>query len=303
MSQSEYAPRAHDSPLPYSEADFDDYRAAPLLLVGPSADPELIAVQDELAHKFNEVAHHKLSKYVKPEVVSFVGRSISTRMQQREGQNGSEYMRRLHPEVFCYEDVPTVPEEQVDEAVEKALWGLGSPRQNHIAHIALGMVAGEYANLTIIDDFRKDLDVPMWAEFSDLLGIDATPHHNQMSNFKILGFDRDIRRSSHVGAIRIGMKRDIGTLPDGTVVKDRTTAIVAPQHYSQFRHAEAVAIRDALLEQRDATVIPEFTRLVRWLIEESPDPGVVLARNITVYGFKQSTLDQLNALSGYRYNP
>lgn len=301
MAQSKLTPNSFNAKRPYTKADFDGSNAAPLLLLEKDKYPELDIRQKELAHKLIDAAEFELARYVKPPLVVFVGYSILTRMQQREGQNAIEYMRRLHQDGPEYELAPFASREGVDEACEKALFGLGTARQNDIARRVLAMASGEYKNLTIIGEYRKDDEPPMLQEVSELTGVDATPHFDQMGNFKILGFDRDSRKADAIGAIRIGMKRDIGTLDDETVVKNRTTAIIAPRRRTEFTQREALEIRDGFYNGVKPELIPAFLRVAQWLVDGSPGPGVVLARNETTYGFNAKTLEEIEARARYRY--
>lgn len=302
MSKVKHNHLHFDEPRSYSEADFDGYQAAPLLLVGTNAQESLIEAQDRMARKFGEVAHGELAEHVTPRIIDYVARSIEIRMQQREGQNATAYMRRLYHEQPAYHLVDGASREEVEIACNRALYGGATVAQNDMARRAFGMVSGEYANLTIISDFRKDLEAPMWAEVGELVHSQATPHYEQMSNFKVFGFDCDITKAPYIGAVRIGMKRDIGRSADGALVKGRTTAIISPQHYSEFKQSDAQAIRKAVLERVEMAEVPEFRKIVRWLIEEHPPAGVVLARNETVYGFSEDTLSKATQRNGYHFN-
>lgn len=285
---------------PYSEADFDGYSAAPLLIVGGRSQKKLIASQDRLARQFTEATRYELDDVVKPDIIDFVAQSISRRMQQREGLNGSEYIKRLH-KFRSFKAVPEASALEVYKASRNALYGRGTVRQNDMARRAFGMASAEYANLTIIGDFRKNLEEPMWDEVGELLDIDATPRFEQMTNFQVLAFDRDITCENHVGAMRIGMKRELGTLSDGTVMKARTTAIINTRPSSYIDQDNVAAIRSATIEKTNMADVPEFLNVVRWLIDEVLPSGVSLARNETVYGFNQSTFDEIAAQRGFHY--
>ncbi len=285
---------------PYSEAHFDGYHAAPLLIVGGHARPELIAAQDRLSKQFIDAAEYELGDIVKPDVVNFVAQSIARRMQQREGLNGSEYMKRsnTHRKLF---GIPGANPIEVWRASRAAFYGRGSVAQNDLARRAFGMAATEYTNLTILGEFRKNLEAPMWDEVGELIGADATPHFEQMTNFQVLDFDRDVTSSNHVGAIRIGMKRELGELDDGTKVKARTTAIINARPSSDIKQSDVLAIREAFLEKQDMATVPEFLQVVHWLVDEALPEGVALARNETVYGFNQATFDKISDKRDHRY--
>jgi hypothetical protein len=276
----------------FTEADFDGYQAAPLLIVGSRARASLITNQDRLAYQFGEIAKNELSEYVEPSVVQFVSHSIIARMHQREGLNGNEYIRRLHkfPHVWA---VPNVGMIEAYKASQNALIGTGTITKNDIARRAFGMAAIEYSNLTMIGTFRKQLEQPMWDDIGELLGVDATPHYNQMKNLKVLAFDRDITEHSRFDAMRISMKRDLGTTDDGTELKARTFAIINTAQNSPIERVDIRAIRTAALEKVHMSDVPEFRQLVHWLVDEALPKNVVLARNETVYGTNQATHDAI----------
>lgn len=298
------------SPLlrPHSKADFDDYRATPLLITGADADDELIANQDRYASQFANIAQFELARYVDTPVIQYVGDAITSRMHQREGLNGSEYYRRLHrtPDV----SVATDPEE-VERACYDVLHGRGTVLQNDLARRAFGMASTEYANLTIVGEFRHELETPMWHDVSELLGTDATPHFNQMTNLQVLGFERNMQAkrpadSKNARAMRIGMKRVLGSLDDGTVLKSRTTAIINTNPAYGLDPADFKEIHDSVIRipdgkdkpeffPTDMAKIPAFRKVLRWLIEAEMKPGAVLARNETVYGYNKAVNDAIIA--------
>lgn len=267
-------------------ADFDDFRAAPLLIVGEEARPELIASQDALSHNFKRVARHELGPYVKPNLITtFVIPAIVSRMNQREGLNGVSYLHRKHKTPQLGELVG-VSEEEMNAACENIQYGRGTVAQNEIARQAFGMLSAEYANLTIVKDFRRELEPHMWDEVGELIGTDASPHFDQMYGLQVLGFDRDIAKSSHVGAMRIGMKRRLGMTKYGAQVKARTTAIVNMSPSACVDQSLVERIRQAKSDNEDIAKLPEFLNAVRWLVDSELPSGLILARNETIYGVK-----------------
>jgi len=259
----------------YSEDDFDGSNAAPLLIVGQEAKKILVDSQDALAHNFVELAHSELSSFVKPSIVTFVARSVVSRMHQREGLNGVSYNQRLFK---------GFPDATASEACEKAKYGRGTPIENEIARHAFGMKSVEYANLTIIGDARKNLEPKMWDQVGELFDIDATPKPDQMYGLQVLGFDRDIRTSSHIGAMRIGMKRYLGETKLGAIGKARTTAIVNLSPSTGFDSNLVDLFRETAIKGNNIADLPEFQSAVKWLVETELPSGLVLARNETVYG-------------------
>jgi hypothetical protein len=267
---------------PYSEADFDGYRAAPLLIVGMDARQDLIEAQDRLAENFREAAYYELYPYAKASVIEFVSRSIVTRMQQREGLNGTSYLHRKH--AVPYATIDGFSAEAIREAAERAQVGAGTVRQNELARVAFGMDSIEYANATFINGFRKEIEPAMWRDVSDLVGADASPRPDQMYSVQVLGFDRDIRTQRHIGAMRIGMKRKIGTLDDGTIVKGRTAAIINMSPSTGVNPGLVEEFQEAARHNVPVESLESFEKAVAWLVSSSLPDGLVLARNETVYG-------------------
>lgn len=267
----------------YSEADFDGYHAAPLLLSGGEADVTLVARQDAIADAFERAVHGELADVAKEGVRAFVATSIRERMHQREALNSASYSHRLFPAPYT-DMITDMTALEVDDVCETVKLGLGTPCQNELARRALGMSSVEIANLTVIGDFRRDLEAPMWEDVSELVGKDATPQPDQMYRLKLLGFDRpDIMRQRHIGAMRVEMKRRIGSIGDDTMVKARTTAIINTSPSSGFDQSLIERFKQVGGKPELISELPEFKRAMAWLISSELSYGIVLSRNETVY--------------------
>lgn len=285
MMHSEQLPTSYTGSTTFADDEtLSGSHAAPLLIVGETADPRLVASQDALATQFERKAYEELSQYIKPSVIRFVAHSITSRMSQREGLNGFSYSKRGN-ELPDPSLTPTYSPDEVYEACERIKYGEGSPLQNELARQAFAMDSVEYANLTVIGESRKEFEDPMWEEVSKLTGKDARPSFEQAYGLQLLGFDRDITQSDHIGAMRIGMKRHLGETEFGTPVKVRTTAIVDTSPLSGFDTSLVELFRDTKRAGGDIAALPQFRNAVRWLVETQVPHGLVLARNETVYGF------------------
>lgn len=314
----------------FTEADFDGYSAAPLLIIGEDAIDDLRDGQDRLAYNFERASEQLLTPYAKESVVKFVSRSIASRMHQREGLNGSSYHLRKNYTPDLHHGFKGATPDEVELAVENAKFGMGSVLQNELARRALGMESVEYANLTVVGEFRREMEPKMWEEVSELVGHDASPSQDDVYRTYHIGFDRDITTSKHIGALRFGIKRRIGELDDGTIVKSRTTAIIntrpyidgknglnpelTPELIDAFRevevHNKSIEEQEDIdridwarenvrrveaglprlefvkpeYETKSIVELPGFKSLVARLINTKLEPGVVLARNETIYG-------------------
>lgn len=272
----------------FSSDAFGGSDAAPLLLIGEDADPTLIAVQDSMSNRFDELTHAVLDSSVKKPVVDFVARSITSRMAQREGLNSFSYLQRDEEDPNP-KRLPLYDQQAIFEAAERARVGGGTALQNELARIAFGMSSIEYKNLTIIGDARKEFELPMWNEISGLVGRNAIPAFEDAYRLKFHSFDRDPSRSQHVGAMRIGMKRFIGKTEFGAEVKSRTTAIVDVSPSSGVDQGLIDLFRDTNIQGGDVAELPEFKRAVKWLVDGKDSHNLVLARNETVYGCEPRT--------------
>lgn len=284
MTTIETSPNT-DTGYIYREDDFDGYSAAPVLIIGQDADPRLVAQQDALAQNFRKLVHSELSEFARPAVRSFVEHSIISRMNQREGLNGHSYLGRRN-KLPDYSLLPDINPSEIDEACERLNCGSGKAVQNELARVALDMDTVEYDNITVIGSARKQLEPAMWDDVSELVGADARPNPDRMYGHQVLGFDRDIRSSSHIGAMRIGMKRFLGTTEYGQTVKARTTAIINMSPSTGIDSEIVESFRYSAQHGKSITNSPQYQNLVKWLVSNELSQGVVLARNETVYGAK-----------------
>lgn len=305
MSSLETSPNSYQRLRPYTEDDFDGSHAAPLLIIGGRAKKRLVTNQDRMAETFTVAARYELDGYADPAVLDYIGETIRNRMAQREGLNGNEYLRRLNKFPKAGE-VPDAYFTEVYWACHQALYGKGSARQNDMARRAFGMASVEYKNLTIVGDFRREFEAPMWEEVSELVGSDATPHFDNMVDLRVLSFERDMSQDDYmdprnVRAMHIGMKRNLGTLDDGTLVKARTAAIINAVDTPGFDRIDIETIHEAFVSKADMANVPEFQRVVRYLMEEQLEPGVALARNETVYGFNEEVAETIESRRKVRF--
>lgn len=279
---SERISRYPITPLPYDEAFFDGYQAAPLRIVGAAQSGAVRRRQDLLGVTFARVARHELGDYVKPRTVDFVIHSIISRMQQREALNSISYQHRLHQEPVLELAPEGMSMTAIKQACVRARNGGATPFQNDVNRRVAGMGTAEVANLTMIGDQRRYLEEPMWDAISELVDTDARPSVDDMYGVRIMGFDRNIHRAQHIGAMRINMKRFIGHTDDGATMKARTTAIINTSPSSGFDQSVIEAFREAG-SYAEMEQLPEFKRAVHWLVESELPNGLVLARNETVY--------------------
>jgi hypothetical protein len=304
MTYTEIQPPITDEYV-YNEADFDNHNSAPLLLIGEESIPKLVEKQNQLHQDFKSLTLSELADYTKPATQEYVWRSIDSRMHQREGYNALSYIHRNN-EYIAFDQVPSYPEEYVIDAVDNSMFGRGTMIQKEIARQAMGMDSAEYGNLTIIGEKRKALEQSLWEDAGELVGHTTTPLPEQIYGLQMLGFDRDIRKSAHVSAMRIGLKRLLGVTEFGTVVKARTTAIVnispsagidpnivdlfretvtkntAPENGNKLDDVDSYTELNTAYQR--ISELPEFTNAVKWLVQTELPKKLVLARNETVYG-------------------
>jgi hypothetical protein len=293
----------------YSEDDFDGHRAAPLLLIGEEQDDKVKNTQDRLIRSLGSLAETEISKYANKRVVGFSVMSIIARIHQREALNANSYIRRPH-KTPLYDEFPDMHADEIDAICEKVRHGQGTAIENEIARVAFGMESVEYGNLTIVGEKRKQLEKPLWDEISTLVGKDANPDPDGVYRMSVLGFDRDIRSSENVnyGAMRIGLKRLVGTTAHDATVKSRTTAIINMSTETGIDRPLRELFRETAIEatkpDKETGIpkdeaegleavarLPEFQRCVHWLMTTDISEGIVLARNETVYGAKVNPIN------------
>ena len=304
------SPLAHEYPTgdgSYENHHFDNYQPAPFNIIGEDADHFLVERQRFMAEKFANAAHGELDGRVKAPIVSFVIHSIKNRMQSREGQNAAAHITRLYKEPqLDFDQTHTAGD--ILEAIEAAKHGEASVLQGEFARRALGMSSIEYANLTTIGSFRSELEMPMWDDVGKLLGHDARAlNGDDFYAVRPLAFDRSLKDAQHIGAIRVGAKRELGTLDDGTIVKARTALVLDTSYASDFdkdalkeiltvgRAAENSKDKKAPSAEEQIAQLPAFQEAVRRHLFHS-HTDTVLARNDTIYGYNKKTADEYRLL-------
>jgi hypothetical protein len=281
------------TPRPHVAADFDNYHTAPLLLSGPEARQDLIDNQNRLLQQFVEAALYEISRYSTEDVARYGAERISTRIHQVEGMNANIYnFERLYKNANLDVGRPEISRREVARACKLAKVGLGTMRQNELTLEAYKMPSAGLGELTVIGELRRELDVPMWEEASELVGSDATPKFEQMTNLRVLGFHQ---KEMDSGALRISMKRNLGTLSTGTEVKSRTIALINTDPSYGLDQGDLEEILQGVvkidsaknrvenIQNVDMSRNAAFMRVLEWLVEEEMKPGTVLARNESIY--------------------
>lgn len=304
------SPKEHDFPVyrPQLDAAFDNYRAAPLLIAGSEAKRAVIDQQIRLQHQFTQIALYEVQKYATVGLAVHISERNESRMQKRQGMNASVYNYNRLYETPNFSVLPDVDPEIITKACRAAKYGKATMAQVDLARLSLGMPSAEYGSLTIFGKARQELAGPMWEEAGELLGVDATPHLDQMTNLRVLGFYRHDSESmdpESFGAIHIGMKRSIDLLDDGTEFKNRTEAFINTDpafglNRDDFQEILESTIRTEVdtedggskLEHNqgvDMAQNPAFMRVLQWLIEDELKPGTVLSRHETLYRHNEAT--------------
>jgi hypothetical protein len=289
---------------------------------------ELNAHQEEVAQMYHLLIDSELADRTSLDVRGYILHSIQTRAWQRRGTNSMIYATRLH-EMNHEEATP-----EFNHLHRSVVEGTATIEQSEFVRRTLGMASIEYGNLTMIGDKRTEYMPNLLAEASQLVGADISdvaPYR-----IKVVGFDRepDEKTGAHLGAMRIQLKRKLGTLFDGTVVKQRTFAIVDLSHqgrisdaitaaYQQERHANKeydlyiksrkrdmlkyasdmtlTAMRDATRTTDAPTLrttryenIPEVAEYIQFLIDSDMCDSSVLARNETIYGYNEAIDNEIH---------
>lgn len=289
---------------------------------------ELNEHQEEVAQMYHRLIDHELADHISLDVRGYILHSIQTRAWQRRGTNSIIYTTRLHE---MNEDEATPEFNYLHRSVVE---GTATVEQSEFVRRTLGMASIEYGNLTMIGDKRTEYMPDLLTEVGEFVGADISdiaPYR-----IKVVGFDRepDAKLDTPLGAMRIQLKRKLGTLHDGTEVKQRTFAIIdlsRQKHiadvitaaYQQEQHANKEydlyiksRKRDMLKHARDMTLtamrdatrgvdaptrrttcyeaIPEVAAYIQSLIDSDMCDGSVLARNETIYGYNEATDSEIH---------
>lgn len=271
------------------------HSAAPLLIVGRDQDRAVRDQQDKLREVFEALIRDELERRnMKSGVIKWVVDVVTTRMMQREALNGMSYDNRL----FTEPNLAMAPHQSPEEvlaACEAVKYGRSSIAQSRTAQLAYGMASGEYANLTIIGDQRKEHEPDMWQQLSDLVGRDVSDLSHGVYRTEMIGYDnRNLDTAQHIGAIRLLTKRLIDTGEYNTSLKVRETVILDTSPSSGFDQSVVDGILKAARDGVDPASSPELQRVLAGLWERGMDSPIVLARNETIYGASKVIRDLLH---------
>jgi hypothetical protein len=276
---------------PDTRYDFDGSHAAPMLLSGDGADPLLVARQEELAEKFERLAHEELDDLVGIATAQFVADSIRRRMSQREGQNSHSYISRRH-KLFPNLLLPGYSPVAVWEASKAAKLGTSTPLQSHLAIRAQAMSTGEISNLTTIGAARLHLRQPMREGIEELAGHSIDFGRGSLYRMAFLGTDTHIGTKERPRVLRVGYKSRYGVVDDEAELKGRTTAIIDVRDHRQY-DPDLIRYFQELHEAGHPLVeTPEFTDIVYSLVDETIEPQKVLAENETTYEVNRKEIER-----------
>jgi hypothetical protein len=198
------------------------------------------------------------------------------------------YTKRLY-QTPRYDLAPDFDKEYIDTACEASKVGSAALAQHALSATVYGRYHWEGKNITIVNDFRSELEAPMWEEVSDFVGVDARPSFAAMRKLKVHQFVGGENQSDPIRAIRIKMKRTIGTLLDGTVMKARTFAVINTANSSDFSQRALKRIYEASKAEQDVSQHPDLLAITERLVDHELPSGIALARNETVYGYNPKT--------------
>ena len=81
-------------PASYTEAHFDGYHAAPLLIAGSEILPQLVERQDVISHNLSGAAREMYKGNIKESALDLITRSIAGRIAVRSVLNSMDYSNR-----------------------------------------------------------------------------------------------------------------------------------------------------------------------------------------------------------------
>lgn len=231
-------------------------------------------------------------KDIPPHIAEYAANIFISRFRGREGANYDNYQFALKKEVF---DEAASP--QLTEIHDRALRGHANPAelillrdQAEMGSVELGCVSHSYGGEHIHDYLRVMRDAI--DDTIDLYGGE----HLQATRYRVKSFNfTDDHRLGD--ALTMTRKRDLGVLPDGTKIRERSSFIVRLDAASGFNQDLAAAMRQVSL--LDDTVWPEG--LMRAGQLDKVVPPLLAANNFTtiiplattVYAYNKETVAQV----------
>jgi hypothetical protein len=224
-------------PMTGREAVYSPYEVPPFFIPSVSKDEvpgHLTLHQEEVMAMHDALIARELAGRVSPSVLEYIRNSIHARMTQQLGMNSHCYLARLNKD-----------EATMNESCYAALEGTASVAQAAEARAIFKMVSAPLAEITLIGDKRKEYLPDMIRAVSDYVGHDISK--TAPYRIEVIGFDHDpdYRKTTHIGAMRVMMKRHHGYTPDGEEVKQRTLAIIDLSRGSGLDPTITQAIFDA----------------------------------------------------------
>ena len=272
-------------PTSYTEAHFDGYHAAPLLIAGSEIQQHLVERQDVISHNLSGAAREMYEGSLKESALDLITRSIAGRIAVRSVLNSMDYSNREYVEPR-FDLVPELSQEEIYAAVNRSRLGDGSIADNALTGRVFDINA-ELGNITTLGDFRKDSRTEMYKEVSEYLGEEVKEIDDvDYDSINILELDRYVAdNTQHIGAMRLEMRRHLPLDRYGARIKVRRFAIVDTSPSSGFSEDTA----DRIIHAKRLNQ-PLSQKALKWLIEREKPVWRVLAANDTVYRPKPKSL-------------
>lgn len=292
-----------------------DWGATPL---NTYHDPRLIShqeqVRDELEKRSLDVPPEV--GYIPPEIQQYVAQNFMSRFNGRTMANIDNFSRRLRPNLVEFD----IEDRMV---LAKAMWGQANPAELlHVrcvfgmASVELGCLSHPYGVLTDqdkLDDMRgsvkeailmfggelavREMDAAQ-GNFEDLEeGLDGR------DVFAVKQADNTYYGGDHIHHLQkvvlVTRKRNLGLLPDGSIVRERSSFIVRVDEESGFDQELAAKMRKVKLTYNDRAMerlakIGNIDQVLPPMIANR-EFGTVIPLSTTVYAFNRVTDARIGA--------
>lgn len=271
-------------PTSYTEADFDGYHAAPLLIAGSEIQQHLVDRQDVISHNLSGAAREMYEGNLKDSSLNLITRSIAGRIAVRSVLNSMDYSNRELVEPR-FELAPELSQEEIHAAVNLSRNGDGSIRDNAVTGRVFDINA-ELSNITTLGNFRANTRAEMYKSISEYLGEEVTEIDDiDYDSVNVLELDRPVEdNTQHIGAMRLEMRRELPVDRYGARIKVRRFAVIDTSPSSGFSDDTA----DRIIHAKRLNQ-PLSQKAMKWLMEREQPIWKVLASNDTIYRPKQKS--------------
>jgi len=229
------------------------------------------------------------------EIVKYMEDTFSARFHSRGTANHENYLTALHAE----DEFQSTPVTM--EMIERAKLGHASPAELLLVRETLGIRSAELACLThpygkrieYIDVMRDSV-----RQSVELLG--GSYYEDPETRYRIKGaVNERYWEANYSEGFFMTRKRDLGLMPDGTVIRERTSFILRSDENGALPSSNLEAIRSLDIKdktwQDDAVRIGHLDQIAAGLLE-ADEFSLVIPVSTTIYAFNPETASEIETV-------